>query len=333
MFNRFQAMVVFTRIVETNSFSRAAVSLNLPRASASNIIKSLEAHLRVRLLYRTTRRINLTAEGAQYYERCVQILSELEETEYSLTSGASGIHGTLRINLPPAIGRTVIVPRIHEFCSMYPQVDLRIGFSDRRVDLVQEGVDCAIRVGLLEDSSLIARQFGHMEMVTSASPRYVQRHGCPFEIDDLPRHFAVHLLSGSGRNLDFNFVRNGHAAQIRIPGTVAVTDVDAYIRCGLDGMGLIQVPAFMVREHLRSGELLELICHHRPRPIPVSAIYPANRHLSSKVRAFVEWAGSLFENYLKPQANAVHRRRASTSHLAVMPNSYSTDADTRTPVT
>ena len=308
-------MLVFTRIVETNSFSRAADSLNLPRSSASVIIKGLEAHLRVRLLYRTTRRINLTAEGAQYYELCVRILAELEETEGSLSNRTGGIHGTLRINLPPGIGRIVVVPRIHKFCDMHPKVDLRIGFSDRRVDLVREGVDCAIRVGFLEDSSLIARQYGHMEMVTLASPRYIQRHGCPYEVADLSKHFAVHLLSGSRRNLDFKFANKGHVTGFRMPGTVAVSDIDAYIRCGLDGIGLIQAPFLLVEELLRRGELVEVMSHQRPPPIPVSAIYPANRHLSSRVRAFVEWAGGLFEDCLISPGNSDRQPGAEVLHL------------------
>jgi len=313
MMNRFQAMLVFTKIVEMNSFSRAADSLNIPKASATTIIKNLEAHLKVRLLHRTTRRINLTTEGAQYYERCVRILADVDETENLLTSAGSSIHGKLRIDLPPAIGRLVVMPSLPAFRSQYPEIDLAISFSDRRVDLVQEGVDCAIRVGLLEDSSLVAKHLARLQILTLASPQYIQRHGLPRRPEDLSEHFAIHLFSGqNGRNCDFNFVRDGHVAEVRVPGIIAVSDIDAYIKCGLDGMGLIQAPRFMVGSHLTSGAFVEVMPHQKPRPMPISAVYPPNRHLTSKVRVFVDWAASIFDGRVQRQNELAKENSASS---------------------
>ncbi|HEV3106738.1 MAG TPA: LysR substrate-binding domain-containing protein, partial [Trinickia sp.] len=171
--DRLQAMQVFTRVVDTNSFTKAAETLDLPRASVTTIIQNLEAYLGVRLMHRTTRRLSLTPDGAAYYERCVRILSDVEETETTLQSGSKKPHGKLRIDMPGAIGRTIVIPKLAAFHSRYPDIDLQLGLSDRPVDLLQEGVDCVIRVGALEDSSLVARRIGLFECVTCASPQYL----------------------------------------------------------------------------------------------------------------------------------------------------------------
>lgn len=294
--DRLQAMQVFTRVVDTNSFSRAADTLGMPRASVTTIIQNLEAFLRVRLLQRTTRRLNLTADGAAYYERCVRILADIDETEASFLQGNQQPRGKLRIDMPGSIGRLIMLPALCNFHERYPEIELMIGLGDKPVDLIQEGVDCVIRVGTLEDSSLVARRIGVFQGLTCASPSYLERFGRPETIEELERHVAVNYFSSrTGRVLDPNFVVNGKTVEMKIQGIVSVNDADAYLTCGVEGFGLIQVPRFMALPYLRSGALVELLPQWRPSPMPISVVYPHNRHLSPKVRVFVDWAAELFE--------------------------------------
>lgn len=192
--DRLQAMQVFTRVVDTNSFTKAAETLSLPRASVTTIIQNLEAFLGVRLMHRTTRRLSLTPDGAAYYERCVRILAEVEETEASFQINNRKPHGKLRVDMPGSLGRLVVIPALNEFRDRYPDIDLQLGLSDRPVDLLQEGVDCVIRVGALQDSSLVARRVGLFEGVTVASRAYLERYGEPRSIDDLADHRAVNYF-------------------------------------------------------------------------------------------------------------------------------------------
>lgn len=293
--DRFQAMQVFTRVVDANSFTRAADSLGLPRATVSTIIQNLEALLQVRLLNRTTRRISLTPDGAAYYEHCARILSEIEETESSFRDVAQGPKGRLRIDVPSPIGRLILIPRLCEFHARYPEVELVIGMGDRMVDLVREAVDCVIRVGDLQDSTLVARRIGTLKLVTCATPDYLERYGVPVSIDDLQQHRAVHYFSTrTGRTIDWDFIVDGQPMPVKMSGSVSVNDVEAYVACALQGFGLIQPARFMVLPHLESGALVEVMPQLSPSPMPISVAYMQNRHLSPKVRAFVDWVADLF---------------------------------------
>jgi LysR family transcriptional regulator for bpeEF and oprC len=289
-------MQVFTRVVDTNSFSRAADTLNLPRASVTTIIQNLEAHLNVRLLQRTTRRLNLTPDGAAYYERCVRILADIEEAEGSFSNNGKGPHGKLRVDMPGAIGRLIVMPQLCDFHTRYPDIELMMGFGDKPVDLIQEGVDCVIRVGTLQDSSLVARRIGVFQGVTVAAPQYLERNGTPKTIEDLQNHTAVNYFSSrTGRVMDMDFVVDDETIEVKMRGMIAVNDAEAYLSCGLKGVGIIQVPRFMALPYLRAGELVEVLPQWNPLPMPISAVYPHNRHLSPKVRVFVDWAAELFE--------------------------------------
>ncbi|SKC99136.1 transcriptional regulator, LysR family [Burkholderia sp. CF099] len=288
-------MQVFTRIVDANSFSRAADTLNLPRASVTTIIKNLEAHLKVRLLQRTTRRLSLTLDGAAYYERCVRILAEVEEAESAFLTSSKVPGGRLRIDMPGALGRLLVMPELFDFQARYPAMELALGFNDRRVDLIQEGVDCAIRVGALEDSSLVARRIGLVQCVTAVAPRYLASHGAPQTVDALQEHTAVkYFTNQSGRVVDLDFVVGAQAVQVKMRGMVAVNDAEAYLSCGVKGLGIIQVPLFMAESHLEAGELIEVLPEFKPLPQPISAVYPHKLHLSPKVRVFVDWIAELF---------------------------------------
>jgi LysR family transcriptional regulator for bpeEF and oprC len=310
--DRLQAMNVFTKVVETSSFSRAAGVLDLPRASVTVIIQQLEAHLRVRLLQRTTRRLNLTPDGAAYYERCVRILADIEETESSLENAGKAPRGKLRVDMPGALGRITVMSRIHEFHTRYPGIDLMLGFGDRPVDLIEEGVDCVIRIGTLQDSRLVARRIGVYQGVTVASPDYLKRCGVPESVEDLERHVAVNYFWGrTGRIMDWTFEVDGRPVKVKMKGQIAVNDADAYVEGGLEGVGIIQAARFMALPHLESGRLVEILSQWKPLPMPISVIYPHNRHLSPTVRVFVDWVADLFSEceLLSGQGDSKVRRR------------------------
>lgn len=293
--DRFQAMQVFTQVVDANSFTRAADHLGLPRATVTTIIQNLEALLQVRLLNRTTRRISLTPDGAAYYEHCARIIGEVEETESSFRDVARGPKGRLRIDVPSPIGRLILIPRLCEFHERYPEVELVIGMGDRMVDLVREAVDCVIRAGELQDSTLVARRIGTLKMITCAAPDYLERYGVPTCIDDLQQHRAVQYFSSrTGRDFDWDFIVDGQSMPVKMRGSVSVNDSEAYVACGLQGFGMIQPARFMVLPQLESGALVEVLPQLSPSPMPISVAYMQNRHLSPKVRAFVDWVAELF---------------------------------------
>jgi LysR family transcriptional regulator for bpeEF and oprC len=317
--DRLQAMKVFTRVVETNSFSRAADALDLPRASVTVIIQQLEAHLKVRLLQRTTRRLNLTPDGAAYYERCVRILADVEETESSFSRFTRGPRGKLRIDMPSALGRLIVMPKIHDFHERFPDIDLMIGFGDKPVDLIQESVDCVIRIGTLQDSTLVARRIGVYQGVTVASPDYLELHGTPETIDDLQEHTAVNYFwSRTGRIMDMNFVVDGETVEVKMRGKIAVNDAEAYVASAVNGVGVVQAARFVALPYLKSGQLVELLSQWKPLPMPISAVYPHNRHLSPAVRVFVDWVAELFEKcpLLSGQEDAQARCVPTSLHKA-----------------
>ncbi|MCE1244346.1 LysR family transcriptional regulator [Oryzomicrobium sp.] len=295
--DRFQAMQVFTRVVDTSSFTRAAESLGLPRATVTTTIQNLEAMLQVRLLNRTTRKVSLTPDGAAYYERCARILTEVEETEAAFRDVARVPRGRLRLDVPPSIGRLILIPRLCEFHSRHPEIEIALGMGDRPVDLVQEQVDCVIRVGELQDSSLVARRIGSFQSVTCAAPSYLERFGTPRTLEELQDHQAVHYFSTrTGRTIDWDYVVEGKSTEVKVHGRISVNDSEAYVACALKGFGLIQPARFMVLPYLESGELVEVLPEWKPSPMPISVVYLQNRHLSPKVRAFVDWVAELFSS-------------------------------------
>jgi LysR family transcriptional regulator for bpeEF and oprC len=291
-----QAMKVFVRVVGTNSFSRAADTLDMTRGSVTVIIQQLEAHLKTRLLQRTTRRLSLTPDGAAYYERCVRILADIEEAEHFLTTASQGPRGKLRIDMPTAVGRRLVMEGLYQFHALYPDIELMIGFGDKPVDLIQESVDCVIRVGTLPDSNMVARRIGVYQPVTVASPAYIARHGQPQTLDDLKDHNAVNFFWGrNGRLMDLTFRADGRDVVVKMTGNMAVNDTETYLESSLRGLGIIQAPRFMALPYLQSGELIELLQQWKPASMPISVVYPQNRHLSPTVRVFVDWVAELFE--------------------------------------
>lgn len=293
--DRFQAMQVFTRVVNANSFTAAADNLGLPRTTVTTTIQGLERHLQVRLLNRTTRKISLTPDGAAYYDHCMRILTDLEDTESSFRAVANIPKGRLRIDVPSSIGRLILIPRLCEFHERFPEIELAIGMGDRPVDLAGEAVDCVIRVGELQDSSMVARRIGIFQQILCAAPAYLACHGEPRNLEELQQHKAVHYFSSrTGRIYDWEVSIDGETVELKMQGSVSVNDSDAYVDCGLQGFGLIMPARFMVQRHLESGALVEILPRLTMPSMPISVVYLHNRHLSPKVRAFVDWVAELF---------------------------------------
>jgi len=292
--DRFNAMRIFTRIVELGSFTKAADDLHMPAATATYTIKQLEAHLGTRLLQRTTRHVSTTLDGDAYYQRCVRILADVEETEAGFGNSGALPRGKLRVDLQGTLARHYVLPHLAEFFARYPDIELEIGMGDRLVDLVREGMDCVLRVGELADSSMVARRVATLEQVTCASAVYLERHGTPLTLADLQQHRAVNFFSpASGKLFAFDFIVDGAARTVDIPGSVAVSSAEAYSACCESHLGLIQLPRYHVAALLERGVLREVLAQFRPAPKPVSVLYPHQRQLSPRVRAFVDWLSEM----------------------------------------
>jgi DNA-binding transcriptional LysR family regulator len=293
--DRFQSMQLFTRIVELGSFTRAAGALDIPRATATHAMKELEARLGTRLLERTTRQVRPTLDGQAFYERCVQLLGDLEDAESSLRTVATNPRGTLRLDLHGTHATRIVLPRIDEFRSRYPQIDLVVSGGDRLVDLVREGIDCVVRAGTPKDSSLVARRLAVMPEVVCASPEYLQYFGTPAHPDELSAHQAVGFFSSShDRSYPFELTVEGQVRQFELAHWIAVNDAESYVACALRGCGLIQLPRYHVEDELRDGRLFEVLSDWPSTGMVVSAMYPQHRQLSPRVRVFVDWVVSVY---------------------------------------
>jgi len=294
--DRFQAMEVFVHVVQTGSFTRAADRLRMPKATVTTWIQNLEGHLRVKLLNRTTRKVSVTADGAAYYERCLRILNEVEETESVLARTAGSPQGRLRIDVPVSFGRYILMPALPEFFARYPDIRLEVGCSDRPVDLLEENVDCVVRGGEVHDTSLVARRIATLDFVTCAHRDYLATHGVPQHPDDLARHRCITYFSAkTGKIFEWDFTRDGERIVLDVSGALSVNDSDAYLAAGMAGLGSIQVPWLKVRHALEHGTLVRVLPEWQMDPLPVYIMYPPNRHLSAKVRVFVDWVAELVE--------------------------------------
>lgn len=293
--NKLQAMEVFVRVVDTGSFTRAAESLGLPKATVTTSIRALEAALKVRLLNRTTRSVAVTTDGAAYYERCVAILDQVREAEEALSTDHSSVSGRLRVDVPTAFARWNLLPVLDDFHARYPAIRLELGCGDRPVDLIQEGVDCALRGGAIVDESLIARRLGTMHFVACATPGYLDAQGRPLHPRDLLSHRCLNYFSTlTGRTFDWDFEKDGEKLKLALPGPLAVNDSSIYLDACMAGLGIAMVSTSAAREHIESGSLEIVLGNWLSEAIPLNIVYPPNRNMSNKVRVFVEWLADLF---------------------------------------
>lgn len=301
--DRFNALQLFTRIVELGSFTEAAAQLAMPRATATHTIKALEARLGVRLLERTTRQVRATLDGQAFYARSKRILRDLDDAENALSHEDSNPRGVLRLDLHGVHAAEIILPRIGEFRARYPDLELTISTGDRLVDLVREGIDCVLRVGQPRDSSLVVRPLAELDEVICASPDYLARYGVPAHPLELAEHQAVRFFSkGSDDHYPFSVLHDGRVLQVPARGPIAVSDAWAYTSAALAGCGLIQAPRFRLEQHLEAGRLRQVLSAWRCPSVPVCALYPFHRQLSPRVRVWIDWLTTLYRERFAARA-------------------------------
>jgi LysR family transcriptional regulator for bpeEF and oprC len=297
--DQIQSMRVFARVVEAGTFTRAAESLGLPKGTVTRLVQHLEARLKVRLLNRTTRRVTVTPDGAAYYERTSRLLNDLDDIEASMSNARVNPSGRLRVDVGTSIARLIVIPALPDFYVRYPDIQLDLGVSDRPVDIVSDNVDCVIRGGELLEQSLVARRVGNVPLVTVASPGYLRRQGTPAHPSEVEeRHTTVNYFSSrTGRPYANLFEKDGESLEIAGRYQLSVNEANAALAAVLAGLGVGQIGLFSASGHLERGELVEVLPGWTRPAIPLHIVYPPNRHLSAKVRAFVEWATELFARH------------------------------------
>jgi len=287
--DRLAAIQVFAQVVESGSFAKAADRLGLSTSAASRQVADLEAHLQTRLLNRTTRRVSLTESGQQFYERAVQLMTDLAEAEQEASSAAVVPRGTIRLTTSVNFGVRHVAPAIAEFLERHPDVRFDVSLSDRVVDLVEEGLDLAIRIGPPGADNLVARKLGETRMVPCASPGYLARHGAPKTPEDLAHHNCFTYEYVSPRQVWRFRDRSGAERAVRVAGRLHSNNGDLLAEVAARGAGIVFEPAFIVGPEVRAGRLVPLLQDFEPLPVPIYALYPSRKHLSAKVRRFVEF--------------------------------------------
>ena len=298
--DRFDAMQAFARVVETGSFTKAADTLHMSRTSVTQLIQQLEARLRVRLLNRTTRKLNLTADGTAYYERVVRLLADMDDAETSLSSAAALPRGRLRVDVPSPLARILLIPALPGFHARYPDIQIDLGVSDRMVDLIDENVDCVVRGGELTDQSLMARRVGDLQLGVFAAPSYLQRAGVPEHPRDLEnsqQRIVGYLWARTGKPLSYALHKEGETVQVQGRPVLTVDDGNAYLAAGIAGMGVLWLPRYMADEAVARGELVELFAGWTMETMPLFVAFPPNRHVSAKLRVFIDWIVELMARH------------------------------------
>jgi LysR family transcriptional regulator for bpeEF and oprC len=290
------AMRAFVKVVESGSFTRSSSALGMPKATLTKLVQGLESHVQTKLLHRTTRRVTVTPDGAAYYERVVRLLADLDELDASMTLSQATPRGRLRIDVSASLALLTIIPALPDFHARYPDIQIDIGVTDRPVDLIGENVDCVLRGGELKDQSLIARRVAEVRFITCAAPSYLARYGEPAHPTDLEKtHYVVGYFSpGSGHAHPLSFVRQDEEHELIGRCIVSLNDGNAYVAAALAGLGVIQAPTFMIQHHLDAGALKLVLTDWTAFTMPLYVVYPPNRHLSNKVRVFVDWVAELF---------------------------------------
>ncbi|AWH17809.1 LysR family transcriptional regulator [Stenotrophomonas sp. ZAC14D2_NAIMI4_7] len=298
--DRLDTLRVFLRVAELGSFTRAADGLGLPKASVSQAIQRLEAELGTQLLHRTTRRVHLTADGTQLQQRAHDLLDDMEELQGLFRRQTSELSGRLRVDMPGGLARNLVIPQLPAFLAQHPALEVELSATDRRVDVVREGFDCVLRVGNLDDSSLVARPLGHMHIVNVASPAYLAARGVPRGLADLDQHALVHYVGRLGqRSPGFEYFDGQQYRSWPMRGALTVNNADSYSAAALAGLGIIQVPEMGARQALREGRLVQVLPDCVAEPMPVNLVYAQRRHLPRRVQAFMHWLAGLLADALQ----------------------------------
>ncbi|KVO02946.1 LysR family transcriptional regulator [Burkholderia ubonensis] len=306
--DRFDPMQAFARVVEAGSFTKAADTLHMSRTTVTQLVQQLEARLRVKLFNRTTRKVVVTADGAAYYERVVRLLADMDDAETSLSVASASPKGRLRVDVPSPFARLILIPALPAFHARYPDIQLDMGVSDRVVDVIAENVDCVVRGGEPTDRSLVARRVGDLRLGVYASPDYLARAGTPShpdELEDTDHRIVGFLWARTGKALPFAMECDGERVDVRGRYVLAVDDGNAYLEASLAGLGILWLPDYMAAAYRARGDLVPLFERWRLDPMPMYVAFPPNRHVSTKVRVFVDWIAGLMAQHA-PVAN---RRR------------------------
>jgi len=298
--DRFDAMQAFTRVVEAGSFTKAAETLHMSKTSVTQLVQQLEARLRVKLLNRTTRKVNVTADGAVFYERAVRLLADLDDAETSLSAASASPRGRLRVDVPSPLASMILVPALPAFHARYPDIQIDMGVSDRLVDMVGENVDCVVRGGELTDQSLMARRVGNLQLGVYAAPSYLARVGTPAhprELEDSQHRIVGFLWARTGKALPYAMRLDDENVHIQGRYVLAVDDGNAYLAAGVAGLGVLWLPDYMAQASVARGDLVPLFADWRLDSMPMYVAFPPNRHISVKLRVFIDWVIELMEQH------------------------------------
>lgn len=294
--DRFDAMQAFARVVETGSFTKAAETLHMSRTTATQLVQQLEARLRVKLLNRTTRKVNVTAEGAAYYERVLRLLADMDDAETSLSSAMASPRGRLRVDVPSPFASTMLIPALPHFYAKYPDIQLHLGVSDRVIDLIDENVDCVVRGGEVTNQSLVARHVGDLPLGVYASPSYLAKAGTPTHPRELeaPHHRIVGFFGSRSRRVFSPTMQRGNE-RLNVHGKhpLVVDDGNAYVSAGVAGLGALWLPTYTAQPHVERGDLIPLFADWHMDPMPMYIAFQSNRHVSAKLRVFIDWVAQL----------------------------------------
>lgn len=290
------AIRAFARVVEAGSFTRAADTLGMPNASLTKAVQALEAHLRVKLLQRTTRRVSVTPEGAQYYEKTQRLLKELDDVDASFSAAQSKPRGHLRVDMGSSVANMILLPALPAFLERYPDIRIDLGVSDKHVNLIGDNVDCVIRGGELTDLSLVGRQVGSAAWVTCATPGYLHKHGVPKHPSELEEGHSIvqYLSTRTGRGMPLHFEKNRQKVEVTGGRAVGVNESNAHVAAGVAGLGVIQTFRYAAAAHLASGALVPILEKWQPAPYPFYVVFPSNRYVSNRLRVFIDWSSELF---------------------------------------
>lgn len=299
-----EALQMFAKVVELGGFTRAAEHLQVPKARVSMAVQQLETRLGTRLLHRTTRKVQPTQDGHALYERCKDVLADLDELQAMFQQGPQALRGRLRIDLPTGVACHQIIPRLPQFLREHPQLDIELSSTDRRVDLVREGFDCVLRVGDVGDGSFVARRIGEFRQINCASPAYLRRHGKPRTLDDLARHRVVHYAPAFGARPAAWEYMDGNGLRTRpMASALSVNSVQAYESACVAGLGLIQAPALGMTRLIEQGALVEVLPAYRAPPLPVSLLYASRRNLSQRLQVAMAWIEKVLRPHLDRPAS------------------------------
>jgi len=291
----------FLRVAELASFTKAADALGLPKASISNAVQQLENALGTQLLHRTTRKVQLTPDGQLFYDRSKDLLAEMDELGNLFQADDVDISGLIRVDMSYPMARNIVIPKLPEFLTCFPNIQVELSSTDRRVDLVAEGYDCVIRTGNLTDSGLVVRPLGEMIQTNFVSPGYLAQYGEPQDMDSLTQHWLIHYHVNSTARFDAFEYWDGHTCRkIPMRSRISVNNTDAYRTACVAGLGIMQAPLLGAQSMLFEGKLVEVLKKFRAPPIPVSLLYPHRRNLSRRVRIFMDWLSDLVKSHTQP---------------------------------